>query len=320
LIDGSTVSRATLHNEDQIARLDIRVGDTVVLQKAGDVIPEVLMVLKELRPQKSVPYRFPKTVEGCGGDGRIERVPGEAAYRCVVRDSDFLHRQRLYHFVSKQAMNIDGVGPRIIDALLDAELITTASDLYTLTKDEFLTLEGFQERSAQNAVDAIFESRTVPLERLLVALSIDTVGEETARVLAEYFGSIEKVAKATEEELSALYGVGEIVASAVNTWFHEERHQAELARLLPHLTIVPPRVKQSTALAGETIVFTGTLETMARDEAEALARLHGASTSGSVSKKTTVVVAGENAGSKVERARELGVTVISEQEFLDRIR
>ncbi len=319
LIDGSTVSRATLHNEDQIARLDVRIGDTVVLQKAGDVIPEVLMVIKELRPKSAKPYKFPTFVEGCGGDGRIERVAGDAAYRCVVRDSDFLHRQRLYHFVGKHAMNIDGVGPRNIDALLDGQLINTASDLYTLTKDEFLTLEGFKEKSAQNAIDAIDASRTVPLERLLVALSIDNVGEETARVLAEHFTTLDAIKQATAEELAAVYGIGDIVAESIETWFGQKQHTDELERLVSHLDIQEPKKKRSSKLAGQTIVFTGTLTSLARDEAEALVRAHGGTASSSVSKKTHLVVIGENAGSKADKARELGVGVITEAEFLKRI-
>ena len=320
LIDGSTVSRATLHNEDQIARLDVRIGDTIILQKAGDVIPEVMSVIQELRPKGAKPYRFPVRVEGCGGDGRIERIPGEAAYRCVIRDSDFLHRQRLYHFVGKQAMNFDGVGPRIIDALLEAGLINTASDLYTLTKDEFLTLEGFKERSAHNAVNSIEKSRAVPLERLLVALSIDNVGEETARVLAEHFGSLAAIEKANQKELADVYGVGEIVAESVNVWFANALHRDELKRLTPHLTILEPKAKRSSKLAGQTIVFTGTLTTLARDEAEALVRMHGGIAAGSVSKKTSLVVVGENAGSKADKARELGVSVVTEAEFLRNVR
>lgn len=320
LIDGSTVSRATLHNEDQIARLDVRVGDTIVLQKAGDVIPEVVSVIKELRPKGSKAYRFPTHVEGCGGDGRIERIPGEAAYRCVVRDSDFLHRQRLYHFVGKHAMNMDGVGPRIVDALLDSGLINTASDLFSLTKDEFLTLEGFKEKAAENAVKAINTSKTVPLERLLVALSIDNVGEETARVIAEHFTSLTNVRNASKEDLAAVYGVGDTVAESIHSWFKQKMHTAELDRLVPHLTVLEPKAKRSAKLAGQTIVFTGTLTSLARDEAEALVRAHGGTASGSVSKKTSLVVVGENAGSKAEKARELGVPIEQETDFLRRVR
>ncbi|PJB51486.1 hypothetical protein CO100_02090, partial [Candidatus Berkelbacteria bacterium CG_4_9_14_3_um_filter_33_5] len=180
LLAGSTVARATLHNEDQIKRLDVRIGDTVILQKAGDVIPEIVSVLLPLRPTKTKPYQFPKFIAGCGGDGAIERVSGEVAYRCVVLESDHLRRRKLYYFVSKHAFNIDGIGPKIIDALLDAEIITHHFDLFTCTKEDFLSLEGFKEKAALNAVSAITKSQTQTLATLLTALSIEQVGEETA--------------------------------------------------------------------------------------------------------------------------------------------
>ena len=173
LIDGSTVSRATLHNEDNIARLDVRVGDTVILRKAGDIIPEILSVIKSLRPNKTKSYRFPKTVTECGGDGSIERIPGEAAYRCVSKDSGALHRHRLYYFVSKGALNVDGVGPRIIDLLLEHGLIANYSDLFTLTVGDLKDLPGFKIKAAENVVTAIGAAKTVPLHRLLVGLSIE---------------------------------------------------------------------------------------------------------------------------------------------------
>jgi DNA ligase (NAD+) len=189
-IDGSTVSRATLHNEDNIARLDVRVGDTIILRKAGDIIPEIVSVILTLRPTKTKAYRFPATVSECGGDGSIERIPGEAAYRCVSKDSGMLHRQRLYYFVGKTAMNIDGVGPKIIDAFLDNGLISTHADLFTLTAGDIKDLDGFKDKSAENIIMAIDLVRSVPLHRFLVGLSIDNVGEETARLLADRFGSV----------------------------------------------------------------------------------------------------------------------------------
>lgn len=316
VVDGSTVSRATLHNEDEIQRLDVRVGDTVVIEKAGDIIPKVVHVLPALRPNKAKPYRFPDRVEGCGGDGRIERIPGEAAYRCVTPESDFLHRQRLYHFVSKPALNIDGVGPRIIDLLLDSNLINDWADLFSLTVGDLKDLPGFQVRAAENVVTAIESARTVPLHRLLVGLSIEHVGEETARLLANHTGSLEKLQRTTEAELAAIHGVGEIVAAAVVCWFSNERNQHRLAALLPHLTITTSAQFATGALQGATLVFTGTLPTLTRDEAKEQARLAGAQVSSSVSKQTTFVVAGTAAGSKVEKAQQLGVPVKSEAEFL----
>lgn len=316
LVAGSTVSRATLHNEDQIKRLDIRIGDTVILQKAGDVIPEVVSVVLALRPDGTKPYRFPKKVVGCGGDGRIERIPGEAAYRCVTLESDFLHRQRLYYFVSKKALNIDGVGPRIIDLLLDQNLITEASDLFTLTEGDFLTLPGFKQKAADNAVRSISKAKTVPLHNLLIGLSIEHIGEETARLIAEYSGSLEGIKNASLEELIAIHGVGEIVAKSIYQWFKIEANQKRLDKLVPHLNIVLPKKRQAkTALTGKVMVFTGSLEGFSRDEAKDQARMAGATVASSVSKKTDYVVVGEDPGSKAAEAKKLGVNILTESEF-----
>ncbi len=315
-VAGSVVSRATLHNEDQIKRLDVRVGDTVILQKAGDVIPEIVSVVVELRPKNSQSFRFPKKVLGCGGDGSIERIPGEAAYRCVTLDSDLIHRRRLYHFASKQALNIDGVGPRIIDALLEAELIAEAPDLFILTKEDLLTLPGFKDKAAQNVIDAIAATKTVPLPRLLVALSIDNVGEETARIISERFGDMKSIMKATVEELADVYGVGEVVGQSIYNWMHEERNILYLRELLKHIEVTSVSTSKGTALKGKTVVFTGTLTSLSREDAKQLARANGATVTSSVSKKTDYVVVGSDAGSKATQASELGVSILDEQAFL----
>lgn len=316
-IAGSVVSRATLHNEDQIKRLDIRIGDTVILQKAGDVIPEVVSVVTELRPKNAKPYLFPKKVEGCGGDGSIERIPGEAAYRCVVLDSDFIYRRRLYHLVSKTALNIDGVGPKIIDFLLDEGLIKNAVDLFTLEVGDLEGLPGFQKRAAENTVAAIKSASRVELYRLLVGLSIPNVGEETARLIAAHCGSLDGIRSATREELSAIHGVGEIVADSVVKWMNDKQNIAHLNALVPYLKITNPvRSSKKTSMTGKTVVFTGSLPTLSRDEAKDLARAAGAHIAGSVSKNTDYVVMGEEAGSKAAKAEELGVKVLSEAEFL----
>jgi len=319
VVDGSTVSRATLHNEDQIKRLDVRVGDTVIIQKAGDIIPEILEVIKDLRPHTTKPYRFPSRVEGCGGDGSIERIPGEAAYRCAVLDSDHLHRYRLYHLVSKQAFNIDGVGPRSIDALLDNGLIQTAADLFTLEFGDVRDLPGFKEQAAQNVIDSIEAAATVPLHRFLIGLSIDQVGEETARVLADHFGSLQKLEQASEEEIAHVYGVGDTVAGAIVRWFNDSLNRHMYTALLEHVTIENPKQTGSDTLAGRTLVFTGTLPTLARDEAKDLARKHGGKVASSVSKQTDYVVAGDAAGSKAKKATELGITILTEEQFLQLI-
>lgn len=318
LVAGSTVSRATLHNEDQIKRLDIRIGDTVILQKAGDVIPEIVSVVRELRPKNAKSYRFPKKVPECGGDGSIERIPGEAAYRCVAKDSAMLHRRRLYYFVSRGALNIDGVGPKIIDLLLEHNLINTASDLFTLTEGDLLGLPGFKEKSAQNVIEAIHAVRTTPLHRFLIALSIHHVGEETARIIADALPSIKKIRNASQEELAAIQGVGEIVAASVAAWFRDPDHVKELDALLGHIKVTAPAtpVRTNVALAGKTIVFTGTLEGLSREDAEARAREGGAHVTSSVSKQTDYVVVGADPGSKASKAEKLGVPVIGKEAFL----
>lgn len=315
-IAGSVISRATLHNEDQIQRLDVRVGDTVVLQKAGDVIPEILSVLIPLRPPHAKKYTFPKVVDGCGGKGEIERVKGESAYRCVTLDSDFLYRKRLYHFVSKGALNVDGVGPRIIDALLDNGLIQTYEDLFTLRSGDIALLPGFKEKAAQNVVDALKRAQKVSLERLLIGLSIEHVGEETVRLITSHFRSLQALQKASSEEMAAIHGVGEVVAASLYTWLHNKHNMEILKKITKYITIENPQESKSTALRGKTLVFTGTLPTLGREQAKELARLHGAHVASSVSLHTNYVVLGEDAGSKSAQAKKLGVATLSEEEFL----
>jgi DNA ligase (NAD+) len=319
LIAGSTVARATLHNEDQIKRLDVRVGDTVVLQKAGDVIPEVVSVVKELRPAKTVPYLFPTHVSGCGGDGRIERIAGEVAYRCVALDSPLIHRRRLTYFVSKAALNIDGVGPKLLEQLLAEELISSPADLFSLRLEDIRDLEGFKDKSAHNVIEAITKAKVQPLYRLLVALGIEGVGEETARLLADKFVTMEKLLTATRDELAAIHGVGETIADTVVAWFAKTENSTLVHELLTHITVTASETKTSDVLQGCTIVATGTLATLSRDEVKELIRRHGGTVASSVSKKTTFVVVGADAGSKADEAAKLSIPILSESEFLARI-
>lgn len=318
LVAGSTVSRATLHNEDEIKRLDIRLGDTVVIRKAGDVIPDIVQVVPELRPKKSKAFVWPKKIASCGGDGSIERVPGQAAWRCVNRESPERVRRIWEHFVSRKAMDIDGVGEKVTAALLESGLVSTFDDLFTLTEGDFLTVEGFAEISAQKAVAAIKTAGTsVSLARLLTALSIDHVGEETARDLAAHFGTIQKLRKASETQLLAIDGIGEIVARSVAAWFAKKKNADMLDRLLAHISIARPEKRSGTQpLKGKTFVFTGGLESMSRDEAGERVRALGGEVVGSVSKKTSYVVSGDSAGSKLDKARALGVKILDEQGFL----
>jgi DNA ligase (NAD+) len=274
-------------------------------------------VLKELRPKNTKPYSFPKYVDGCGGDGSIERLPGEVAYRCVTLDSDFLYRKRLYYFVSKGALNVDGVGPRIIDALMDAGIVQTYEDLFTLNVGDIEALEGFKEKAAQNVVDAFLRAKNVPLHRLLIGLSIEHVGEETARLIAESFGSLEAIREATVEELSAIHGVGEVVAASLFSWLNNAHNKTILQGILKHVTIEnPSRKKMGGAFAGKILVFTGTLPTLAREDAKQMARDAGAHVASGVSKNTHFVVVGSDAGSKKVEAEKLGIPILSEADFL----
>ena len=317
LVAGSTVSRATLHNEDEIKRLDVRVGDTVVLQKAGDVIPDIVRVLTEMRTGKEKAFVWPKRVEACGGDGRIERISGQAAWHCVVQGSFAQTQRTFYYFVSKKAFNIDGMGPRVIDALLDGGLITNFDDIFTLKKGDLLNLPRFAEKSVDNLLGAIDKSRDVSLERFLVSLSIPQLGEETARDVALHFGTLEKVRDAYIEDLTSIYGVGEVVAKSLHGWFARKENRDLVARLQKQVRIQEAKkVLASNNFSGKTFVLTGTLSSMSRDEAKAKILANGGQVSGSVSSKTSFVVAGENPGSKIDEAARLGVKVLSEAEFL----
>ncbi len=316
-IDGSTVSRATLHNEDNIARLDVRVGDTIILRKAGDIIPEIVSVMLSLRPTKTKSYRFPATVSECGGDGRIERILGSAAYRCVSRDSGVLHRQRLYYFVGKTAMNIDGVGPKIIDAFLDNGLISAHADLFTLTAGDIRDLPGFKDKSADNVISAINQVRIVPLHRFLVGLSIDNVGEETARLLADRFGTVAALRAATVSDVAAVYGIGDVVAESIVAWFKSKTNLKMVDELLRYVTPETESGQATSAtLQDKAFVLTGTLTKYSRDEAKEEIQKRGGKVTGSVSKKTDYVVMGAEPGSKAADAAVLGVTILDEAAFV----
>ena len=319
-VAGVVVSRATLHNEDQIKRLDVRVGDTVVIQRAGDVIPEVVQVISELRPKTSKKYTFPKKVPECGGDGSIERVPGMAAWRCVSKNSLAQQKRRFHHFVGKHAFDIEGLGTRTVDMLLEKGLVATYADIFTLTEGDLLGLEGFAERSAQNTIAAIKKKTQVALDRFLIGLSIPQVGEETARDIAEHFGTLEKVQSASAEALEAVEGVGTIVSKSVSRWFRDKENMRALKELLKHVSVRTVRKKSSSALSGTTFVLTGTFVSLSRDEAAARIRAAGGSVASSVSKSTDYVVAGEKAGSKLDKAQELGVLILSEKDLLEKLR
>lgn len=319
-VAGTTVARATLHNEDFIVEKDIRIGDTVILQKAGDIIPEIVMVLPEFRSGQERIWKFPRHTTLCGGEGLIERVPGTAAYRCVTSGSFIQQERKLAHFAGKSAFDIDGCGKKTVALLMQHELVSEFDDLFDLTYDELLKLPGFKETSARNLIEAIAAKRTVSLARLLVGLSILHVGEETAYLLAANIKTLEDLRKSTREELIALDGIGDIVADAIVAWMSDEDNRALLYRLEKHLTIEEVEQQKGGALEGVSVVVTGTLPTLSRDEAEAKVRAAGGSPASSVSRNTGFVVAGESAGSKLDKARELGIPVLDEAAFLKRLR
>lgn len=319
-VAGSVVARATLHNEDFITEKDVRIGDTVILQKAGDVIPEIVSVLKELRPKGAKPWRFPKHSALCGGDGSIERVPGEASHRCKVSGSFEQQARKLTHFAGKSALDIAGMGRETVRLLMEAELVADYDDFFELTKDELLALEGFEETKATKLLRAASAATKLPLDRLLIGLGISHVGEENAYLLATHFGTLAKLAGTSEEELSRIEGVGPIIGASVASWFKDAGNRALLARLEKRLTIKKVVAPAQGPLTAQTVVVTGTLPTLSREEAEARVRQAGGKVSGSVSAKTSFVVAGENPGSKFDKAQSLNIPVLDETAFLKKLR
>ncbi|MFA6415006.1 MAG: NAD-dependent DNA ligase LigA [Candidatus Paceibacterota bacterium] len=318
-VAGTVVARATLHNEDFIREKDIRIGDTVILQKAGDIIPEIVSVLKELRPKGTIAWEFPTHSPLCGGAGEVERVPGEAAHRCKVAGSFEQQSRKLIHFAGKSALDIDGMGRETVKLLMEHDLIADFDDIFDLTKDELLALPGFEETKAENLIRAIQAARRVTFDRLLVGLSIAHVGEENAYLLATRFGTLAKLAAASEETLSRVEGIGPIIGNSVHTWYAQRENRALLERLSKHVKIEKVVAPKQGPLTGQTVVITGTLPTLSREEAEERVRRAGGKAAASVSAKTSFVVAGEAAGSKLAKAESLGVPVMSEAEFLKRV-
>ena len=319
-VAGSIVARATLHNEDFIREKDIRIGDTVILQKAGDVIPEIVSVIKELRPKGAKVWKFPMASTLCGGDGSIERIAGEAAHKCKVVGSFEQQARKIGHFAGKSALDINGMGRETVRTLMEQNLISDFDDVFELTKDELLALEGFEEKKAENLIEAIAVAKKVSLDRLLVGLSIPHVGEEIAFLLAMHFSTLAALQKASEESLSNIDGIGPVIGHSVFEWFKDKDNRALLARLGKYLTVKKVAAPSRGPLAGQSVVITGTLPTLPRDEAEAMVRKAGGKAASSVSSKTSFVVAGETPGSKLTDARKLNIPVIDEAEFLKKLK
>lgn len=316
-LSGSVISRATLHNEDFIRAKDIRIGDRVIINKAGEIIPEVLRVVAEKRTGDEKEVEIPSVCPECGW--RVERQGEEAAIRCTNPHCPALGREGLIHFVSRDAMNIDGCGPSVINALLDAGLVRDAADLYSLRKEDLLKLERMGEKSADNLLAALDESKKNELDKLLFALGIRHVGAKVARILATEFDSMEKLQQAQPEELAQIRDIGDKIAESAVTWLNVPANIDLVERLAAAgltMTFTPPASQEDNPFFGKTLVFTGTMPTLGRAEAKTMAQDVGAKVSGSVSKKTDYVIAGAEAGSKLEKAQQLGVTVIDEAEFL----
>lgn len=312
---GTTVTNATLHNQDFIDEKDIRIGDTVVVQKAGEIIPEVVAVLKDLRPDGTKPYHLPDECPVCGAP--VARDEDGAAIRCTGAECPAQLHRNLTHFASRDAMDIEGLGPAVMIQLIDSGLVNSPADLYYLKAIDLINLERMGEKSAANAIAAIEQSKERGLERLLYALGIRQVGQKAGKMLAMHFKTFDALAAATEEELTAIDDVGAITAAYIRSWIQNPQSQHLIARLQEAgVSMQSAQQSVSDGFKGMTFVLTGTLERFSRDEAAALIEARGGKASGSVSKKTTYVVAGESAGSKLRKANELGIPVLTEDEFV----
>ncbi|PIR58103.1 MAG: NAD-dependent DNA ligase LigA [Parcubacteria group bacterium CG10_big_fil_rev_8_21_14_0_10_38_31] len=314
-IAGSVVSRATLHNEDEIKRLDVRVGDTVVLQKAGDIIPDIISVIKEMRTGKEKSFKMPKVCPICKtpvvfeDDSPIAKCPNK---KCATR-----HRRGLYYFVSKKAFDIEGLGPKIVDALLDNNLVSDASDFFDLKEGDIALLERFAEKSAKNLIRSIDAHREIELSRFIISLGIENVGESTAEDLADSFNTIESLKDASLSDLEKVSDVGPIVAKSIYGWFREDDNKKFLKKLLSRVIIKKEAQAKSVKLKGLKFVLTGSLDKMSRDEAKKMIKGQGGEVVESVSKNTDFVVCGNEPGSKYDKAKNLGVKILSEGEFVE---
>lgn len=314
-IRGVQVSRATLHNQDEIDRKDIRIGDTVVVQRAGDVIPEVVKVIESKRTGEEQKFTLPVQCPVC--QGKVVRPEGEAVHRCTNPDCPAKQIGSIEHFVSKRAMNIEGVSTKLIELFINNGLIRDVGDFYFLKKEQLVPLERMADKSAENVIQAITQSKRPPLDRFLYALGIRHVGEHTAKILAKYFGTLDRLKAASEEELVAVYEIGSEVAKSVYQYFRHEQTKNLLQKLFDGgVEIVNPEgVATQQHLSGKSFVLTGTLESYTRHEAKDLIEKVGGRVVSSVSKKTDYVIAGRDPGSKLTKAQQLGVTVIHEEEF-----
>ncbi|MEX1267803.1 MAG: NAD-dependent DNA ligase LigA [Balneolaceae bacterium] len=319
LLAGTTVKRATLHNEDEILRKDIRPGDSVVVEKAGEIIPQVLSVLNPDRENRPEPFRMPEKCPACGE--KLEKFEGEVAWRCVNLQCPPQVRERIKHFASRDAMDIEGLGEAVIDQLADENLISTYADLYHLEKQQLLPLERMAEKSAQNLIDAIEDSKKQPLDRVMYALGIRFVGKTVAKDLASHFKSIDALQQAEEQQMVEVDAIGPKIAESVYTFFRIDKNRELIDSLRKSgLTFKAEESELiSSVLKDKKIVLTGTLQDFSRKEAAELIEKHGGATTSSISKNTDYVLAGDSAGSKLQKARELGIDILDENQFKEMI-
>jgi DNA ligase (NAD+) len=312
VVGGVEVSKATLHNEDEIKRKDIMIGDTVIVTRAGDVIPEVVRVIKEKRKHVK-PFRMPDKCPACGE--KVIRPPDEAVRRCININCPAQIKGRIFHFASKRAMDIDGFGEKLIEQLVDKKIIKDVSDIYNLKKEDLLNLERMGDKSAQNIIDAIDASRTRSFARFIYSLGIRHVGEHISAILADNFKNIETLMSSNEEKFRSIPGIGPEVANSIVSFFRDTKNRETIRKLLDNIRI---EYKKETAnkLQGYTFVFTGTLKGMTREEARLRVEALGGKTSSSISKNIDYIVVGEDPGSKLDKAKKLGLTILNEEEFL----
>ncbi len=317
---GTTVQRATLHNSDRIAELDIRIGDTVIVRKAGEIIPEVVRVLTELRPGNTQPFQMPTQCPVCSQP--VVRPKGEAVTRCINASCPAILKGALTHWASRDALDINGLGEKLVQQFVDQGLVHSVADLYDLTTEQLVSLERMGKKLAEKLVGAIANSKTQPWSRVLYGLGIRHVGSVNAQTLTQYFTTVEQLAKASAAQIEGVYGIGPEIALSVAQWFKVPANQALIDRLREAGLQLSTEVKTTTEptnqlLSGKTFVLTGTLPTLKRDEAKELIEKAGGKVTNSVSSKTNYVVVGEEAGSKLEKAQALGITQLNEAQLLE---
>jgi DNA ligase (NAD+) len=318
---GTTVSRASLHNSDRLSDLNLHIGDTVIVRKAGEIIPEVVRVLPELRPQNAQLFQIPSCCPEC--EQPVVREKGEAVTRCINTSCPAILRGSLIHFCSRDALDINGVGEKLVQQMIDSNLVHSAADLYDLTAEKLMSLERMGKKLAEKLVSAIAQSKNQPYSRVLYGLGIRHVGSVNAQLLTERFANVEELAAVSAASIEGVYGIGPEIAQAVYQWFRVPANQSLIARLKTAGLQLQSEVKNpnlastNLQLAGKSFVLTGTLPTLKRDEAKDVIQKAGGKVTSSVSAKTNYVVVGEEAGSKLEKAQSLGIELLSEAELLE---